>query len=260
LAFVAAIWWSVQRAHLAGVTKGFIFDTAVVVLVSSLVGARLTYVVHHWEMYRRHPLDIISPVQSDGTIGIAGMVLLGGVIAAFVAGGYFLKRRRVSFWAMADLVSPPVALGIAIGRMGCFLNGCCFGHPTESPFGMVFPEGCYAAAVYPEVSIHPTQLYAAVAALSIAIVLMILERQSWAFRGMTLSWFLIFYGVDRFVVEGYRYYEPGWFFHLLGTQWTGSRLISAGMVMLGIVTMILLPKKPPMEKAVSPKANSKASA
>ncbi len=258
LAFVAAIWWGTRRAHIAGVTKSFIFDTAVVVLISSLIGARLTYVLHHWEMYRRHPLDIISPVQSDGTIGIAGMVLLGGVIAAFLAGGYFLKRRKVSFWAMADLVSPPLTLGIVIGRLGCFFNGCCFGHPTEGLLGMVFPEGCYASAVYPGVSIHATQLYAVGAALLIAIILPILERQSWAFRGMTLSWFLILYGVDRFVVEGFRYYEPEWFFNLLGTQWTGSRLVSAGMVVLGVLTMILLPKKPQAEKSVSHKSDSSA--
>lgn len=257
LAFVAGIWWSTRRTQIAGVTKSFIFDTAVVVLISSLLGARLTYVIHHWEFYGQHPLDIISPVQSDGTIGIAGMVLLGGVIAAFIAGGYFLKRRKVSFWAMADLISPPLALGIGIGRLGCFFNGCCFGHPTDGPLGMVFPDGCYAGAVYPDIPIHPTQLYAAGAAFLIAIILPILERQPWAFRGMTLSWFLILYGVDRFVVEGFRHYETGWFVNAMGMQWTGSRLIALGMVILGVSTMLFLPKVRQHIKTAPQKMTSK---
>ena len=240
LAFVLGIWWAVRRAHIAGVPKAFIFDLAVVVMISSLVGARLTYVVAHWDEYRHNLLDIVSPVQSDGTIGIQGMVLLGGVIAAIVVGGWFVKKKQVSFWAMADVSAPPLALGIVIGRMGCYFNGCCFGYPTESPLGVVFPHGCYASAVYPEIHVHPTQLYAAVAAFLIAFLLPILERRWRMFVGWTFSLFLILYGIDRIIVEGYRYYPSDKYFEVLGTQWTGSRIISLLMIILGVVAYVML--------------------
>jgi phosphatidylglycerol:prolipoprotein diacylglycerol transferase len=243
LAFFFAIWWAIKRAPMAGVNKAFIFDLAVVVMISSLLGARLTYVVGHWGEYRRHLLDIISPIQSDGTLGIAGMVLLGGVIAAVVVGGWYLKRKQVPFWQMADVSAPPLALGIGIGRLGCFFNGCCFGHPTTGWLGIVFPSGCYAASVYPGIAIHPTQLYDAAGAFVIAAVLPIFEKRWRSFSGWTASWFLILAGLDRFIVEGYRYYEPDKCFEFLGTQWTGSRIVALGMVVLGIVTLIILSKK-----------------
>jgi phosphatidylglycerol:prolipoprotein diacylglycerol transferase len=241
LAFVVAIVWSVRRAHMAGVTKSFIFDLAVVVILSSLVGARLSYVGAHWDEYRHHLLDIISPFQSDGSIGIAGMVLLGGVIAAIIVGAWFLRRRKVGFWSMADVIAPPLALGIGIGRLGgCFLNGCCFGVPTDGPLGMVFPPGCYASSVYPGIPIHPTQLYAAGAALVIAVALPILERRWRRFAGWTFSLFMVLYGIDRFVVEGYRYYSPSTSFHAWGMQWTGSRILAGAMVIFGVVAFLIL--------------------
>jgi len=243
VAFFLAIWWAIKRAPMAGVNKAFIFDLAVVVMISSLLGARLTYVVGHWDEYRNHPLDIISPIQSDGTLGIAGMVLLGGVIAAVIVGGWYLKRKKVPFWQMADVSAPPLALGIGIGRLGCFFNGCCFGHPTSSGLGMIFPKGCYAAAIYPGTAIHPTQLYDAAGAFVIAAVLQTLEKRWRTFPGWTASWFLMLAGLDRFIVEAYRYYEPANCFEFLGTQWTGSRLVSLMMVVLGIVTLWVLSRK-----------------
>jgi len=242
LAFVLGIWWAVRRAHLAGVQKAFIFDLAVVVMISSLVGARLTYVAAHWSEYKHHPLDILSPIQSDGTIGIQGMVLLGGIFLAVVCGGWYVKRKGVPFWAMADVSAPPLALGIAIGRIGCYLNGCCFGHPTNGIFGVIFPSGCYAAAIYPGIRIHPTQLYSAGAAFLTAILLVGLERRGRTFAGWTASLFLILSGIDRVIVEGYRYYPPDKYFTLLGTQWTGSRVVALLMVGAGIVAFAMLSK------------------
>lgn len=252
LAFVFAIWWAVRRSHLAEVKKSFIFDLAVVVMISSLIGARLTYVVAHWNEYRYHLLDIISPVQSDGTIGIQGMVLLGGVIAAVIFGGWYVKRRGVSFWAMADVSAPPLALGIGIGRVGCFLNGCCFGNPTDGPLGVIFPQGCYASAIYPGIAIHPTQAYSSVAAFAIAFLLLILEKRWHRFTGWTFSLFLILYGIDRLIVEGFRFYDPSKYFELFGTQWTGSRLISVAMIAVGIVAFLVLSRKQRMVEAASP--------
>ena len=206
----------------------------------------MTYVVAHWNEYRHNLLDIISPIQSDGTIGIQGMVLLGGVIAAIVIGGWFVKRRKVSFWAMADVSAPPLALGIGIGRIGCFLNGCCFGYPTEGFLGIVFPQGCYASSIYPNIHIHPTQAYSAIAAFLIAILLPMLEKRWRLFAGWTFSIFMILYGIDRLIVEGFRFYDSSKYFELFGTQWTGSRIVALAMIAFGIVSFLLLPRKQPV--------------
>jgi len=246
LAFVLGIWWAVRRAHLAGVQKAFIFDLAVVVMISSLIGARLTYVAAHWSEYARHPLDIISPIQSDGTIGIQGMVLLGGIFLAVLCGGWYVKRKGVSFWAMADVSAPPLALGIGIGRIGCYLNGCCFGHPINGIFGVIFPSGCYAGAIYPGIRIHPTQLYSAGAAFLTAILLVAFARRRGTFVGWTASLFLILSGIDRVIVEGYRYYPPDKYFKLLGTQWTGSRVVALMMVAAGILAFAIMSKSAQM--------------
>ena len=255
LAFALGIWWAVRRAHIAGVQKGFIFDLAVVVMISSLIGARLTYVAAHWAEYKHHLLDIISPVQSDGTIGIQGMVLLGGVICAVACGGWYVKRKGASFWAVADVCGPPLALGIAIGRLGCYFNGCCFGNPTQGILGVIFPSGCYASAIYPGIPVYPTQLFSSGAAFLIAGILAVTEPRWRTFVGWTFSIFLILYGIDRVIVEGYRYYPPDKYFEVLGTQWTGSRVVALLMIIGGIVAYVMLRKSRRLD-AVKPQSSS----
>src|SRR5512140_20101 len=124
LAFGLGIWITMRRAEAQGYGGKFALDLSILILIFSLVGARFTYVVTHWDEFAEHPLDIVSPVQHNGQIGIAGLVLLGGVAAAFLTVYIYARKKGHTFLATTDLFIPSTALGIAIGRIGCFFNGC----------------------------------------------------------------------------------------------------------------------------------------
>lgn len=237
LAFGFGIWIASKRAPRRGVEGQAVMDVAVASLLFGLAGGRIAYVITHWDEFEGRLLDIISPIQSDGTIGIAGLVLLGGVVAGF-GGAYWMSRKRgVSFLNLTDIMIPSLALGIAFGRVGCFLNGCCFGNTCGLPWGVVFPESSLAGSVYPHQHIHPTQLYEALAMLVLFAVLLWRDRTSLR-EGVLTGWFLVLYGVWRYFVEGLRWYEEGMIFGSLGDhRITFSRVISLAMIVVGIYLM-----------------------
>ncbi len=152
LAFGFGIWIASKRAPKRGVPSNSIVDIAVASLLFGLGGGRIAYVITHWKEFEGRMLDIISPIQSDGTIGIAGLVLLGGVVAGFGGAYWMSKKRGTSFLNVTDIMVPSLALGIAFGRLGCFMNGCCFGNVCDLPWSVVFPDSSLAGSVYPGIS------------------------------------------------------------------------------------------------------------
>jgi phosphatidylglycerol:prolipoprotein diacylglycerol transferase len=122
-----------------------------------------------------------------------------------------------------------VALGIGITRIGCFLAGCCFGHPTRCPLGVHFPVGAPASRQYGlDVAVHPAQLYSSAGGFLIFLILLLWERRS-AVRGGTFFGFLLLYGVQRFLVDFTRFYTTD-------QIWLGlsnNQLISLGLVLAG---------------------------
>ncbi|MFH1011906.1 MAG: prolipoprotein diacylglyceryl transferase [bacterium] len=252
LAFIAAIWLTGRRARKTGLPQHFAVDISFVLIIVSLVSARLTYVVGHWSEFRNYPLDIISPIQHDGTIGIAGLVLLGGVTGGIVATIIYVRAKKLPLLLVLDVLSPPVVIGIAIGRIGCFLNGCCFGFPTELPWGCVFPEESLAGFIYPHTPIHPTQLYDLLLMVILFALLLLLERRPHR-QGQTFSFFLMGYAVARFWVEGLRWYEPNLIPAFIGSlQLTGSRIVSMVMFIAGLILWIRLRRRPATKNGKSP--------
>jgi len=209
-------------------------DLVVWILISSLIGARFMYVAFHLSEFRGRWLDTISPIQSDGTVGIAGLVVIGGIVFAVITSIWYLGRKNIPYFKMMDIMVPSLAFGIGLGRVGCFFNGCCFGHPTDSIFGIVFPSACLAGSVYPGQAIHPTQLYALVYSFAIGIFLLLRSR-SRRFTGELFSLFFILYGMARFINETLRYYRKGMILGSFGeSSFTISMLLSMIMVILGI--------------------------
>ncbi len=237
LAFVAGTWLGVRRASKIDIPTGVVMDMTVWVLISSLLGARLTYVIVHMDEFRGRWLDTISPVQSDGTIGIAGLIILGGLAAGIPVAWLFLRRRGIPFLKMADVMIPSLALGVAVGRVGCFLNGCCFGKPTDLPWGVVFPYGCYAASVFPDQSIHPTQLYSVLYNAVICIVLL-LRSPHRKFQGELFYMYLLLYGIARACVESVRYIRFDTVPQIGGLQISGSMAAATLMAVAGLVLLI----------------------
>jgi phosphatidylglycerol:prolipoprotein diacylglycerol transferase len=133
LAFLAAIFLAEWRARRSKLDPDWVYDLAFWILVGGLVGARGFYVAQYWGKHVRSWVDIFA-------IWEGGIVLYGGVLGAAIAGLYRAWKLRLPVLAMADSIAPAVALGLAIGRLGCFLNGCCYGDPCELPWAVEFPS------------------------------------------------------------------------------------------------------------------------
>jgi phosphatidylglycerol---prolipoprotein diacylglyceryl transferase len=238
IAFALGVLLSVHRAKREGIQSQFVMDLTVWLMVGGLAGARIAYVLFHFDEFSGRWLDIISPIQSDGTIGIAGLVVLGGVIAGAGVAYWYTKRNNIPFLKVLDIMIPALVFGIAIGRIGCYLNGCCFGHPTDLPWGVTFPNNCYAGMVFVDEKIHPTQLYATL--FNVLIGLFLLASTNYKkFEGELFFWFLTLYGIFRFGNETLRYYRSGMILYSSGDYFFSiSMLITTLMTITGLVMLI----------------------
>ncbi|OGC76598.1 MAG: prolipoprotein diacylglyceryl transferase [candidate division Zixibacteria bacterium RBG_16_50_21] len=208
ISFLLGVIWSVRRANKVGVNPKIILDLTIVIFISSIVGARMFYVIFHLEEFRGHWLDVISPVQSNGDFVFGGLTMLGGVVLAVLCGIVYLRIKKQSVWKVADVLAPAFPLGIFLTRIGCFLNGCCYGKPSpQEAWGVVFPADCPAGYAYPGIHLYPTQLYSSLKGLLILIILVLLERYK-KFDGYTFWLMLFVFGIGRFVIDFWRYYEP----------------------------------------------------
>ena len=159
-------------------------------VVCGILGARLFYVAFYAPDYFMANPWTVFDLRTGGLVFYGG--LLGGLLGAL---GY-IRKKRLSFWNLADILAPFLALGYSIARIGCFLNGCCYGKPTELPWGMVFPS-------VDLVSRHPTQLYSSfLSFLLFAYLYRLFPRRS--FSGQVFLAYLAGYGVIRFIVEFWR--------------------------------------------------------
>ena len=209
LAYLFIIWISLAFAKREGIKAETILDLSIYVLFASILGARLFYVIGQWDLYKENLLEIIM-------IQRGGLVFLGGLIFGLAAFIIYARIKRLSLLKLLDVASPGVVLGYAIGRIGCFLNGCCFGLPTHLPWGVIFPPGALAHFYFDGQPLHPTQLYSSLSMLLAFFVLLIIYRYK-KFEGQVFYWALIFYSVYRFTVEFLRY-SPIHFWGLTPSQ------------------------------------------
>jgi phosphatidylglycerol:prolipoprotein diacylglycerol transferase len=238
LAFGLGIWIAIKRSPARHFAPTFALDLSVQILIWSLAGARAMYVVTHWDEFKGHLWDIISPVQANGQIGIAGLVLLGGVAAGFAVTYFYARKRGHAFFAVTDLFMPSLALGVAIGRLGCFFNGCCFGLPAHVPWCVHFPPESLAGYVYPHACIHPTQIYEALVMLLTFGALLWFDRTPRP-TGQPTGIFLLIYGLWRFYNESLRWYEADMIvLDTGGFRLTVSQVISGLMVAAGLYLLL----------------------
>ncbi len=204
LGVLAAMFWTRLEFRRRKLPDDLLYDLVVASIALGVIGARLIYVALNWQSYRTN-LVAIPMIWADGGLSFHGAIA-GGILA-----GLWLSRRyKVSFWQIADAAAPGLALGHAIGRIGCFLNGCCYGLPTTMPWGVRFHNPTLGVDTLPS---HPTQLYEAIGLLILFVLLALYSRtisrpSSLAprpiYEGAVFIWWAIFYSVLRFVVEFWR--------------------------------------------------------
>lgn len=205
-----------------------------ILIVFGVLGARLGYVLYHWSEFAYRPLDIINPFGSGAYFGIAGLNLQGGFVLALIAGWIYLRRKKMPLAATLDAVVPAVAFGVFITRIGCFLNGCCFGNLTDSFLGVQFPESSPAWYIFGAAHIHPAQLYSSAYGLLLFFILRWINRRPHS-PGLSTGVFFMIEAGFRFAIESVRYYEPAMWLDVAGVQATFNHLIAVALFGLGAV-------------------------
>jgi phosphatidylglycerol:prolipoprotein diacylglycerol transferase len=198
IAFLTGLWVAGRQARQEKLSPERVTDLAIYVLIAGLVGAKLLLVIVDWDYYSKNLSQAFSLLQSGG-------VFYGGLLAALPVAWWYASRHGLDGWRTADALAPGVAIGQAIGRLGCFNAGCCFGRATDLPWGVTFTD-IYASrnvGVPIDQALHPTQLYESVAALGLFFALLWLARHK-RFHGQIVISYVAFYSVLRFVIEFFR--------------------------------------------------------
>ena len=227
LSFGLGMWLSVHRGRKYDLSPETILDLVFGVLVSSIVGVRLMFVLTH--------LGDFHPWYRVFFIWDGGLTLYGGIALATFTVWFMTRRRRIPFLVIADIFSPGVILGIGITRIGCFLAGCCFGSPTDCSCGVTFPLDASSSLQFGHVPVLPSQLFGSAGGFIVFGLLLFLERFS-NYRGATFGRFLFLYGLSRFVVDFSRYYEPE---QIMQFGWSNNQWISIGMMAAGLTAMVV---------------------
>ncbi|HEX8653288.1 MAG TPA: prolipoprotein diacylglyceryl transferase [Pyrinomonadaceae bacterium] len=234
LSFLAALLVAARLGVHDGLPRERIYDLGLWMLLAALVGSKLLML---WTepSYREDPSHLFSLdfLRSGG-------VFYGGLIGAVVTGYFLVRYYGLPWWKTADAFAPGIALGQAIGRLGCFSAGCCWGKPTSEPWGVRFtPLGHEITGVPIDVDLHPTQLYESAATLLIFLFLLWLHRRR-RFSGQLILFYAVLYSIARFSIEFLRDDPRGDIAGL--TTWTGlstSQLISLIVGVGGLLILIL---------------------
>jgi phosphatidylglycerol---prolipoprotein diacylglyceryl transferase len=190
-----------MRAKKFGVESSKITDLALLILIMVVVGARMLYVIFHWSEFNQHLISIIDFWHG----GLGGLMFFGGFVLALVVGVIYIRKEKMPIYKMLDAVAPAIVLGEGLTRIGCFLNGCCFGKPTHSFLGCLFPRYSPAGSIF-HVPIQPTQLYSSLAGFILFITALVLEKKHLR-DGLLFGIIMMFYALFRFGIDFVRYYE-----------------------------------------------------
>jgi phosphatidylglycerol:prolipoprotein diacylglycerol transferase len=198
LAFLAALFWVRRESRIRGLEAGKALDLSFYIILSAILGSRLFHVlISERARFFDNPLMFFR-------IWEGGLVFYGGLIACLLVSVWYFRRHKLPFWTYADVFSPAISLGHAIGRLGCFMAGCCYGKPLASKtwYSVTFPERLHSFAPV-GIPLYPTQLMESAGEFLI-FGLLLLVRSKKKFEGQLLGTYLLAYAVLRFFVEYFR--------------------------------------------------------
>jgi phosphatidylglycerol:prolipoprotein diacylglycerol transferase len=226
IAVLAALWTLRRRADRAGMDGARLTDLALWLLIWALVGAKGLLLLVELPRYLRDPAELITLVRAGG-------VFLGGFVAAACAAVILLRRYRLSFLPTADVIIPSLALGHAIGRVGCLLAGCCWGAACDLPWAITYthPEAAHRLGTPLGIPVHPFPIYSFLFNMALFVLLERLYRRR-PRNGSVLATYLILYGIGRFALELTRGDAARGF--VLDGLLSTSQLISAILIAIGI--------------------------
>lgn len=242
LAFLGAMTLAARRAAKERLDPEVVYDLALWVFLGGLIGARLFYVVQYWGERVHSLVDVIK-------IWEGGIVLYGSLIGATVGLFAYWLLRRFPLLPTLDAIAPSLALGVALGRFGCFLNGCCYGDRCNLPWAVRFPknsppwadqarEGLISGTAALSLPVHPTQIYSSIDGLILLALLTAfypLRRRD----GEVMALLLLTYPLSRFLIEWLRNDESVFFAGM-----TISQAISVVLLGIGIVFWAWLQRQP----------------
>lgn len=214
------------------------FDIGIMGLLIGIIGARILFVLLDWGNFARNPLTIFR-------IWEGGLSLHGGMLFGILFLIYYCRKHKLSLLAVGDLCAPSWAIAYAIGRIGCLLNGCCYGGVCDLPWAVRFPDESHPGALTPPS--HPTQLYGTLFNIGFFILLVLWEKRPRR-DGELFFGYIAMYGFYRFIVEMFRagatstYLIPS--LHL-----TDTHIVSILMVLGGLIAIALLRRRRPAVSA-----------
>jgi phosphatidylglycerol:prolipoprotein diacylglycerol transferase len=248
------------RAKRSGEKAENLLDLSLWVLIAGLIGARVFFLLFYMD-WTGKSRSFFSVLNEFFKFRQGGLVFYGGLLLAIPVGILFLRVKKLNLWKFADIAAPSVPLGIAFARIGCYLNGCCWGKPcsVEFPFHVAFPKGSFAADFYgrADLPLYPTQFISSIAALLIFLALSIFYYRR-KYDGQVFWLFVGIYAVTRFAIEFLRGDSPKIFLH----TFTISQTVSLFLLPLALTMLILLGRKakrtaraaPPTSATSSPSA------
>lgn len=235
VALTCALWLVRQKGT---ITQGDITDLFFVLFVGAFFGGRLGYVfLYRPDIFLIDPLQIVLPFDRATAVwtGIAGMSFHGGLLGGMLALFFFTKKRKLSFWGVADIVALSAPIALFFGRVGNFWNQELPGRMTTVPWGMYFPTILPSGALR-----HPSSLYEALLEGGVLLIVLFIARRRIPFPGGVAALFLVLYGCMRFFVEYVR--EPDWGVSLLWGL-TRGQLLSLPMIGVGMFLLWWLHQK-----------------
>ncbi len=201
VAFLFGLLLTLSFAKKEGIEEEKILDIAIWVIVFSIVGSRLLFVLLFFENFKGNLLEVFM-------IQRGGLVFYGGFLLATLAVIYKAKVYKLNLLKLFDSATPGTALGYSIARIGCFLNGCCYGKETNFFLSIKFPNLSGLR--------HPTQIYSSAIMFIIFLVLLYLYRKK-SFNGQLFFTGILFYSIYRFLIEFLRF-SPTYYFGLTPSQ------------------------------------------
>jgi len=219
VAFIIGIFLATKRGLQIGIKKGVIIKLGIYIFFSALIGGRLFYVFQNLDWYIANPSKIL--------LSRSGFVFYGGFFLSVIISLLYLQRQKLSILLFGDIFAPSLVLGEAIGRIGCFFAGCCYGKPTSLPWGISFSPLSVAGEHFGNLPLHPTQLYFALADISIFFLI---KRVNPSPKGRAFFLYLTLHSTFRFIIEFARGDIPYVFLNL-----NMSQIIAFFIGLIGLV-------------------------